>query len=67
MVYSGADVGTNFPLKAVNADGSAHPLSLTLTRGARHLAFLPDGRALLVLRGEIRAQEPLAPRPGHGR
>ncbi len=54
LVYSGADVGTNFPLKVVNADGSAHPLSLTLTRGARHLAFLPGGRALLVLRGEVR-------------
>ncbi|HZX43698.1 MAG TPA: DNA-binding protein, partial [Myxococcaceae bacterium] len=53
MVYSGADVGTNFPLKAVNADGTAHPMSLALTRGARHLAFLPGQRAVLVLRGEI--------------
>ena len=54
MIYSGADVGTNFPLKVVNADGSAQPLSFTMTRGARHLVFLPGGRALLVLRGEIR-------------
>jgi len=54
VVFSGADVGTTFPLKAVNADGSARPLSLTLTRGARHLAFLPGGRTVLVLRGEIR-------------
>jgi hypothetical protein len=27
--------------------------ALTLTRGARHLAFLPGGRELVVLRGEI--------------
>ncbi len=53
LVFSGADVGTTFPLKAVNADGSPHPLSLTLTRGARHLAFLPGTHSVLVLRGEI--------------
>ncbi|HUM12804.1 MAG TPA: DNA-binding protein [Myxococcaceae bacterium] len=53
VVFSGADVGTTFPLKAVNADGSAHPLSLTLTRGARHLAFVPGTRSVLVLGGEI--------------
>ena len=28
-------------------------LAITLTRGARHLAFLPGGHALVVLRGEI--------------
>ena len=34
--------------------GAAHPLPpLTLTRGARHLAFLPGGRTLVFLRGEI--------------
>ena len=53
LVYSGQDVGTTFAVKAVNGDGSRHPLpSLTLTRGARRLAFVP-GRALVVLRGEI--------------
>ena len=32
----------------------AHPIpAITLTRGARHLAFLPGGHALVVLRGEI--------------
>jgi dipeptidyl aminopeptidase/acylaminoacyl peptidase len=31
-----------------------HPLpALTLTRGARHLAFLPGGQTLVFLRGEI--------------
>ena len=53
-VYSGPDVGTTFPIKAVTPSGSAVPLPvLTLTRGARHLAFLPGGRTLAVLRGEM--------------
>jgi len=50
VVYSGADIGTTFTVKAVTADATEHPLpSLTLTRGARHLAFLPGGRALVFL------------------
>jgi Tol biopolymer transport system component len=54
VVYSGPDIGTTFAVKAVTADGAQHPLpSLTLTRGARHLAFLPGGRGLVLLRGEI--------------
>jgi Tol biopolymer transport system component/DNA-binding winged helix-turn-helix (wHTH) protein len=54
LVYSGPDVGTTFTVKAVTAGAAAHPLpALTLTRGARHLAFLPGGRALVLLRGEI--------------
>jgi Tol biopolymer transport system component len=54
VVYSGPDIGTTFSVKAVTAEAAAHPLpSLTLTRGARHLAFLPGGRALVFLRGEI--------------
>ena len=54
VVYSGADIGTTFPVKAVTAEASAHALpALTLTRGARRLAFLPGGRALVFLRGEI--------------
>ena len=41
-------------MKAVTAEAAPHPLpTLTLTRGARHLAFLPGGRALVLLRGEI--------------
>jgi len=55
VAFSGADVGTTFPVRAARPDGSAHPLpALTLTRGARHLAFLPEQRSLLVLRGGIR-------------
>lgn len=54
VVYSGPDIGTTFPVKAVTANGTALPLpALTLTRGARHLAFLPGGRTLAVLRGEM--------------
>jgi Tol biopolymer transport system component/DNA-binding winged helix-turn-helix (wHTH) protein len=54
VIYSGPDIGTTFSVKAVAADASAHALPpLTLTRGARHIAFLPGGRALVLLRGEI--------------
>jgi Tol biopolymer transport system component len=57
LVYSGPDIGTRFALKAVTADAAPHPLpALTLTRGARHLLFLPGGRALVLLRGEIQHQ-----------
>jgi Tol biopolymer transport system component len=53
-VYSGPDIGTTFSVKAVTAEGVPHPLpALTLTRGARHLAFLPGGRVLVFLRGQI--------------
>jgi Tol biopolymer transport system component/DNA-binding winged helix-turn-helix (wHTH) protein len=54
IVYSGPDIGTTFSVKAVKPDAALHPLPpLTLTRGARHLAFLPGGKTLVVLRGDI--------------
>ncbi len=54
VVYSGPDIGTTFSVKAVTAEAAAHALpALNLTRGARHLAFLPEGRALVFLRGDI--------------
>ncbi|HTT41303.1 MAG TPA: hypothetical protein VMH32_26905 [Burkholderiales bacterium] len=54
LVYSGADVGTTFPLRAAAADGRPHPLhSLMLTRGARRVAFFRGQQALVFLRGEI--------------
>lgn len=54
VVYSGPDIGTTFSVKAVTPQAAAHPLpTLTLTRGARHLAFLPGGQALVLLQGEI--------------
>jgi Tol biopolymer transport system component len=53
-VYSGADIGTTFPVKAITAQGVAYPLpNLSLSRGARHLCFLPGTLTLAVLRGEI--------------
>jgi Tol biopolymer transport system component len=54
VVYTGPDIGASFSVKAATAGGAPHPLPpLTLPRGARRVAFLPGGRALVVLRGEI--------------
>jgi len=54
VAYSGPDIGTTFSVKAATAEAAAHTLpALTLTRGARHLTFLPGGQALVLLRGEI--------------
>jgi Tol biopolymer transport system component len=54
FVYSGPDIGTTFSVKATTAEGAEHPLpALTLTRGARHVALLNGGRALVMLRGGI--------------
>ena len=58
VVYSGPDIGTTFSVKAVTAEGAPRPLpALTLTRGARHLAFLPGGHAIVALRGEIQHKD----------
>ena len=54
MVFSGADIGTTFPLKAVTAAGGPHRIpELRLTRGARRVVFLPGGRSLVMMRGEV--------------
>jgi hypothetical protein len=54
LVYSGADVGTTFPLRAAAADGRPYPLpSVMLTRGARRVVFFRDSQTLVVLGGEI--------------
>jgi Tol biopolymer transport system component len=58
VVYSGPDIGTTFSVKAVTAEAAPHPLpALTLTRGARHLAFLPGGHAIVALRGQIQHKD----------
>jgi Tol biopolymer transport system component len=58
VIYSGPDIGTTFAVKAVTAAAASHPLpALTLTRGARHLAFVRGGRALVMLRGEIQHKD----------
>ena len=54
VLFSGPDIGTTFSVKAVTAEARAHPLPpLTLTRGARHLAFLGGARNVVLLRGEM--------------
>lgn len=54
FVYSGADIGTTFPLRAAAEDGRPHALpNLMLTRGARRVAFWHGEQSLVVLRGDI--------------
>jgi Tol biopolymer transport system component len=54
LVYSGPNVGTTFQVRVVSADGRAQLApNITLSRGARRLAFLPGQRALVVSRGEM--------------
>jgi Tol biopolymer transport system component len=57
LVYSGADVGTTFPVLAVDADGTPRDLpNLVLTRGARRLVFLRED-TLVVMKGDISHKE----------
>jgi Tol biopolymer transport system component/DNA-binding winged helix-turn-helix (wHTH) protein len=55
LLYSGADLGMSFPLRAIAGDGRLYGGLSTpiLTRGARRVAFWPDGRSVVVLRGDI--------------
>jgi hypothetical protein len=47
-----------FEVKALKADGRPYSLPrLSLTRGARHLAFMPGQRSLVVLRGELQHKD----------
>jgi Tol biopolymer transport system component len=58
VVYSGPDIGTTFPLKAVSADNAPYPLpNLILTRGARRVRFFDHRRALVVMRGDIQHKD----------
>jgi len=58
VVYSGPDIGTTFPVKAVTANAGLYPLpNLTLTRGARRLRFFERRRALVVMRGDIQHKD----------
>ena len=53
IVYSGAEVGPQFPVLAVTPDGETHELpTIRLSRGARRLVVLPD-QELVALRGEV--------------
>jgi len=58
VVYSGPDIGTTFPLKAIAAGGASYALpNLTLTRGARRVRFFGQRRALVVMRGDIQHKD----------
>lgn len=58
LVYSGADIGTTFPVKAVTAAAIPYEIpALTLTRGGRRVRFLHGGRALVVMRGDLRHKD----------
>ena len=58
VVYSGADIGTTFPLKAAKPDGTPYHLPpITLSRGSRHAVFAPDGHSLVLLLGEMRHKD----------
>ena len=58
LVFTGADVGTNFPVKAVRIDGTPYRLPTpVLTRGARRLAFLSGDDALVIMKGGISHKE----------
>ncbi len=53
LVYSGADIGTTFSVKAVAADGTPRPVpKLVLSRGARRLVFLTND-ILVVMKGDL--------------
>ena len=54
LIYSGADVGTTFPLRAAARDGRPYPIpALILTRGARRVVFRPDSESIVLLQGDV--------------
>jgi len=54
LVYSGVEVGTTFPLKAITADGKPFGIpELILARGANRFSFLPGRPVLVVLKGDV--------------
>ena len=59
LVYTGRDVGTVLPIRAVNADGTPRRLpELFLHRGSRRLDFLGgDDRSLVILKGALSQKE----------
>lgn len=54
LLYDGADVSTEFPLRAAAADGRVYPLPpVMLPRGANRVVFGPGAESIIVLRGEF--------------
>jgi len=58
LIYSGAQLGTTFPVRAVTGDGRPYGVqTLILPRGARRIVFWRDSSAVVVLRGEMAHKE----------
>ncbi|MEZ5533499.1 MAG: winged helix-turn-helix domain-containing protein [Steroidobacteraceae bacterium] len=59
LVYSAADLGTVFEVRAIAADGTPYDMPrLELNRGSRRLAFLgADEHSLVFLKGEMAHKE----------
>jgi len=58
LIYSGADVGTNISVKAINADGTPRVIpDLVLSRGSRRMGFLGTDDALVILKGNLSYKE----------
>lgn len=54
LAYTGADVGTELTIGAVNADGTPRAIpELRLSRGSRRLDFLGDDATLVFLKGTL--------------
>jgi Tol biopolymer transport system component len=54
LLYSGADVGVTFPLRAAEPDGRPYPLpAVMLPRGARRIVFGPEPGTIVALRGDF--------------
>lgn len=57
LLYTGRDVGTASPVKALGAEAGPHAQpELSLPRGSRRLRFV-QRRAIVVLRGELRQKD----------
>ncbi|MGH9941045.1 MAG: TolB family protein [Pyrinomonadaceae bacterium] len=54
LIYSGVEVGTTFPLKAITAQGEPYRIpEVILSRGAKRFSFLPGRSVLVVLKGDV--------------
>ena len=54
VVYSGAEVGTTFPIRVTGLDGQLRAgRDIRLSRGVRRIAFLPQKNEVVVLRGDM--------------
>ena len=54
VLYSGPEIGTTFPIRAITIGGKLQPEpKITLSRGVRRLVFLPGQNAVVVLRGDM--------------